>query len=89
MPDVFPDNFPPDRLVRRPAPAHMRAAAHALIVGQMAGHLCGHRVDLSSRAACRVALGLAGFGEPSITHLLDRAIAEAGRSNDAVAGGAE
>lgn len=62
------------------APDHVRAAVHALLVGQMAGHLCDHQIDLTNRSAARASLERAGFGEPSVERLLDRAISEAGRS---------
>lgn len=62
------------------APDHVRAAVHALLVGQMAGHLCDHQIDLSNRSAARASLERAGFGEHSTSRLLDRAITEAARS---------
>ncbi|MGA0615907.1 hypothetical protein [Paracoccus sp. KR1-242] len=67
------------------APDHTRAAVHAFLVGQMACYLCDHRIDLTNRSAARSALQGHGFGENSVTFLLDRAIAEASRSKMAVA----
>lgn len=57
------------------APVHVRVAVQAILTGHMAGHLTQQRVDLSNRIAARNALEIAGFGELSISHLLDRAIA--------------
>ena len=56
------------------APVHVRIAVQAILTGHMAGHLTPQRVDLTHRIAARNALEIAGFGEPSITNLLDRAI---------------
>lgn len=57
------------------APVHVRVAVQAIITGHMAGHLTQQRVDLSNRIAARNALEIAGYGELSISNLLDRAIA--------------
>lgn len=63
-----------DGIVRRPAPAHTRAAVKCILVGQMAGTLCQHRIDLADRTAARTALENAGHGEASLLSLLDRAL---------------
>lgn len=62
------------------APDHVRAAVHALLVGHMACHLCDHQIDLTNRSAARASLERAGFGEPSVSLLLDRAVDEALRA---------
>ncbi len=59
------------------APVTVRAAIHAIIVGQMAAALIQTRAQLSNPDACRSCLLDAGFGEPSITRLMSRAIAAA------------
>ncbi len=63
--------------ITKDAPEHIRASVQTIIVGHMAGHLRAHRIDLTDRAAVRAALVEAGFGEPSITELIERATAAA------------
>lgn len=56
------------------APPHVREAVHNILVGHMAAHLSLHRVALKDRASVRTELLQAGFGEGSVTTLLDRVI---------------
>lgn len=56
------------------APPHVREAVHNILVGHMAAHLRLHRVGLQDRASVRTELLQAGFGEASVTTLLDRVI---------------
>lgn len=66
-------------IVRTDAPQHVRAAQMSVISGHMAGLLNMHQVDLSDRAAVRVALETAGYGDGSIAVMLDRAVDRAGQ----------
>ncbi len=52
----------------------VRASIHAIVVGQMASALIAAKTDLLNRSACREALIETGFGDQSVTHLLNRAI---------------
>lgn len=61
-------------VVRKTAPANIRAAVRSNMAGSMAGILCMQQIDTSDRTAARCALVEAGFYEPSISVLLDRAI---------------
>lgn len=65
------------------APQHIRTAVHTIIVGHMASSLIAHKALLHDPASCRKALLDAGFGEPSVKNLLDRAIAAARASLNA------
>lgn len=56
------------------APPHVREAIHNIIIGHMAAHLRLHRVELQDRSSIRTELLQAGFGEVSVTALLDRVI---------------
>ncbi len=63
-----------------PAPAPLRAAVHAVLVGQMASALLINRANLGSCDLCRAALLQQGFGENSVGLLLPRAISAATES---------
>ena len=59
------------------APPHVREAVQAILVGHMAAYLRLHQIGLSDRSAVRTTLLQSGFGEASVTLLLDRAIGAA------------
>ncbi len=63
----------------------VRASIHAIIVGHMASALIVSKANLSDPTACRAEMIAAGFGEPSIEHLLSRSIEAAKQSLAAAA----